>query len=76
MSRTGTQVQISDALGEVLEIHEVCHRSRKHVPAQRQYVGLAEQSGIPHVRSCARQISSEDVEIRPLAVYEQITEVG
>lgn len=76
VSRTGTQVQISDALGEVLEIHEVCHRSRKHVPAQRQYVGLAEQNGIPHVHSCARQISSEDVEIRPLAVYEQITEVG
>lgn len=74
--QNGVDIMIVDNDGEILQTHSVCHKSRKHVYAKDQYVGLQANNGIPHTRSCATQLAADDVEVRSLEVYEQFAEVG
>lgn len=70
------QIVICDAAGQLLQTHEVCHKSRKHVYAKGQYDGLSAQQGVPHEPSCAVQILPDQVYIRPLTEYAQLAEAN
>ena len=70
------QIVICDTAGQLLQTHEVYHKSRKHVYAKGQYDGLSAQQGVPHEPSCAVQISSDQVYIRPLTEYAQFAEAN
>lgn len=61
--------------GEILYIHDVCHQSRKHVWAKGQYDGLEIQEGKPYEEPYGLQVPVDEVEIRPLTVYENLAGV-
>jgi transposase len=69
------QLIILDNAGQLLQTHAVCHKSRKHIYAKGQYDGLSALQGVAHEPSCATQIPSDQVYIRPLAEYAQYEEV-
>ncbi|NLX77119.1 MAG: IS21 family transposase [Clostridiaceae bacterium] len=71
----GDKVTIVSTDGEILYIHDVCHQSRKHVWAKGQYDGLEICEGKPYEAPYGLQVSIDDVEVRPLAVYENLAGV-
>jgi transposase len=64
------------AEGSCIARHQKVYRSRAMVFCENQYAGLATAQGYAYPRPQARQISPEQVEVRSLDVYEQLTEVG
>jgi transposase len=71
----GDKITIVSADGEILYIHDVCHQSRKHVWAKGQYDGLEIYEGNPYEAPYGLQVSIDDVEVRPLTVYENLAGV-
>lgn len=70
----GSLIIIAGLDGEILQTHPVCHQSRKHIWAKSQYDGLTEQEGKPYVAPYGIQIAMDEVEVRPLTVYENLAE--
>lgn len=75
VSQLGGRIILLDDGGTVVQEHDVCFQSRRHVYAKDQYQGLSDLQGIPYEPPMARQIAVDDVEIRPLSVYAQLSEV-
>lgn len=75
VGQLGDEVFVIEQDGSIVEQHKVCYQSRKHVYAKDQYVGLAEQDGIPYEPPMAQQIALDEVEIRSLSVYAALSEV-
>lgn len=75
VGQLGDEVFVVEQDGSIVEQHKVCFQSRKHVYAKDQYVGLAEQDGIPYEPPMAQQIAMDEVEIRSLSVYAALSEV-
>lgn len=71
----GDKLTIVSTDGEIVYVHNVCHQSRKHVWAEGQYDGLEIQEGKPYEAPYGIQISIDEVEVRPLAVYENLVGV-
>ena len=61
--------------GEIIYVHDVCHQSRKHIWAKGQYNGLEICEGKPYEPPYGRQITLDEVEIRPLSFYENMAGV-
>ena len=72
--RDGKLTILSDD-GEIIYVHDVCHKARKHVWAKGQYNGLEIHEGKPYEPPYGRQIALDEVEIRPLSFYDSMTEV-
>lgn len=72
--QVGNQVIIMVEDGELLQALPVCYQSRKHVWAKDQYAGLVEQEGKPYTAPYGIQVQIDDVEVRPLTVYESLAE--
>jgi transposase len=62
--------------GTCITRHQKVYRSRAMVFCENQYAGLTTAQGFAYPRSQARQISSQQVEVRSLDVYDQLTGVG
>jgi transposase len=62
--------------GTCIARHQKVYRSRSTVFCENQYAGLTTAQGYAYPRPQARQISSQQVEVRSLDVYEQLTGVG
>jgi hypothetical protein len=62
--------------GTCIARHQKAYRSRATVFCENQYAGLSTAQGYAYPRPQARQISSQQVEVRSLDVYEQLTGVG
>lgn len=62
--------------GTCIARHQKVYRSRATVFCENQYAGLTTAQGYAYPRPQARQISSQQVEVRSLDVYEQLTGVG
>lgn len=81
---SGREVAVRDCNGWIeiwvdhLQVarHEAVHRSRAIRNCPKQYAGLSTANGKTHPQPTAIQVSSEQVEIRSLDVYEQLVEVG
>jgi len=71
----GDQLKIESENRQIIQLHPVCHQARKHIWAKGQYDGLVEQEGYPYPPAYGNQIPLDEVEIRPLSVYETLTEV-
>jgi len=72
IDRRGSDV---DDDSNVIQQHQDCHQSRRYIYAIEQYVSLTEQQGILYEPPLALQISIEEVEIWPLSVCAELTEV-
>jgi hypothetical protein len=70
----GNLLTIAAEDGEILQIYPVCHQARKHIWAKDQYAGLVEQEGKPYAAPYGFQIPLDEVEVRPLTVYESLSE--
>jgi len=75
VSQLGDQIVLKDEDGTIIQEHEVCYQSKRHVYAKDQYAGLFELQGIPYEPPMAHQIAIDDVETRPLSVYAALAEV-
>jgi transposase len=62
--------------GSCISRHQKVYRSRATVFCENQYAGITTAQGYAYPRPQARQISSQQVEVRSLDVYEQLTGVG
>ena len=62
--------------GTCIVRHQKVYRSRSTVFCENQYAGLTTAQGYAYPRPQARQISLQQVEVRSLDVYEQLTGVG
>ncbi|MBR8661833.1 transposase, partial [Anoxybacillus rupiensis] len=62
--------------GTCISRHQKVYRSRATVFCENQYAGLTTAQGYAYPRPQAQQISSQQVEVRSLDVYEQLTGVG
>jgi len=76
VSQSGEQIRIADDNGELIQIHDVCYRARKHIWAKGQYDNFVEQAGIPHTPPYGIQVPVDTVEVRSLEVYERLSEVN
>ncbi|MDA5111117.1 IS21 family transposase [Brevibacillus thermoruber] len=56
--------------------HEKVYKSRGIVFCPNQYAGLTTSQGYAYPRPQAKQMPAQQVEVRPLDVYEQVAEVG
>lgn len=62
--------------GTCISRHQKVYRSRATVFCENQYAGLTTAQGYAYPRPQARQMSSQQVEVRPLDVYDRLTGVG
>lgn len=62
--------------GSLIARHEQTHRTRAVVMLPGQYAGLHTAQGHAHPRPVARQIPADQVEARPLDLYERLAEVS
>ena len=75
VSQLADDILIVDDDGSIVVRHQVCHQSRRHIYCKDQYVGLTEQQGMPYQPPYGQQIVMDEVEVRPLAFYEALSEV-
>lgn len=62
--------------GTRIAYHEKVYKSRAIVFCPNQYAGLTTSQGYAYPRPQAKQMPAQQVEVRPLDVYEQVAEVG
>ena len=61
---------------QLIARHEKQYRSRTLVMCEDQYTNLSTAQGYAYPRPQGVQIPVQDVEVRPLDVYERLVEVG
>ncbi len=81
---SGREILVRELAGQVeiwvdgvcVERHRKQYQSRVFMPNEGQYVGLSTANGYPYPKPRAYQVPNDEVQVRPLEVYEQLAEVG